>query len=93
MIRLAETREKLIAVDLDDTFTDHTGAFREVLAQLGINVPDGYTNRVLPVLGGFSGLLDTNYAIVDVFTHKGPSDKGRSKPWTRPPPWRNRYRL
>ena len=36
MIRLAETREKLIAVDLD-----HTGAFREVLAQLGINVPDG----------------------------------------------------
>lgn len=53
MIRLAETREKLIAVDLDDTFTDHTGAFREVLAQLGINVPDGYTNRVLPVLGAF----------------------------------------
>ena len=41
MIRPAETREKLIAVDLDDTFTDHTGAFREVLAQLGINVPDG----------------------------------------------------
>ena len=41
MIRLAETREKLIAVDLDDTFTDHTGAFREVLAQLGINGPDG----------------------------------------------------
>lgn len=41
MIRLAETRGKLIAVDLDDTFTDHTGAFREVLAQLGINVPDG----------------------------------------------------
>lgn len=41
MIRLAETRGKLIAVDLDDTFTDHTGAFREVLAQLGVNVPDG----------------------------------------------------
>lgn len=40
---------------------------------------DGYTNRVLPVLGGFSGLLDTNYAIVDVFTHKGPSDKGKKQ--------------
>lgn len=41
MIRLAETREKLIAVDLDNTFTAHTGAFREVLAQLGVNIPSG----------------------------------------------------
>lgn len=41
MIRLSETREKLIAVDLDDTFTDHTGAFREVLAQLGVSIPSG----------------------------------------------------
>lgn len=30
-------------------------------------------------VGGFSGLLDANYAIVDVFTHKGPSDKGKKQ--------------
>lgn len=41
MIRLAGTRERLVAVDLDDTLADHTGAFRDMLEREGVKAGRG----------------------------------------------------